>query len=129
MQDRPTAPELLDALAAMLFAEVREWVPRERRFQVLVAANVCAVVARELRAGSDPALADVELFRSLLGASEPAPEPDRAADEARAAARELATALRAGELDDRLDEVAGQLREHVRRKLEIARPGYWERSE
>ena len=46
MQDRPTAPELLDALAAMLFTEVREWVPRERRFQVLVAANVCATATR-----------------------------------------------------------------------------------
>ena len=42
MQDRPTAPELLDAIAAKLFAEVREWVPRERRFQVLVLANLCA---------------------------------------------------------------------------------------
>ena len=28
MQDRPTAPELLDALAAMLFGQVRDWVPR-----------------------------------------------------------------------------------------------------
>ena len=48
----PTAPELLDAMAAKLFAEVREWVPRERRFQVLVLANLCAVIARELRARS-----------------------------------------------------------------------------
>ena len=36
MQDRPTAPELLDALAAKLHAEVREWVPRERRSQLLL---------------------------------------------------------------------------------------------
>ena len=60
MQDRPTAPELLDAMAPKLFTEVREWVPGERRFQVLVLANLCAVIARELlsMAGhSEPALA------------------------------------------------------------------------
>src|SRR3954469_21972636 len=66
MQDRPTAPELLDAMAADLFAKVREWVPRERRFQVLALANLCAVIARELRAGAEPSLADVRLFRELL---------------------------------------------------------------
>ena len=126
MQDRPTAPELLDALAAMLFTEVREWVPRERRFQILVAANVCAVVARELRAGAEPSLADARLFRELAGSDSAEPEPERAAEEARAAAAELAEMLRAGELDGSLDEVTARLREHVRRQLEIARPGYWD---
>jgi len=125
MQDRPTAPELLDAMAAKLFAEVREWVPRERRFQVLVLANLCAVVARELRAGPEPSLADVRLFRELLRGSSAG---DIRADEADAAARaiafELSAAIRAGELDDRLDEALDRLREHVARKLEVARPGY-----
>lgn len=124
MQDRPTAPELLDALAALLFADVREWVPRERRFQVLVAANVCAVVARELRAGLGGSLEDVALFRSLLGAEGPQPAPDQAEAEAREAAAELAWAIRQGKLDGELETIAGRLREHVRRKLEIARPGY-----
>src|SRR5687767_5007064 len=90
MQDRPTAPELLDALAELLFADVREWVPRERRFQILVAANLCAVVARELRAGEEHSAADAQLFRSLLGeetGDPPAAEPEA---EARAAAERLA---------------------------------------
>jgi len=126
VQDRPTAPELLDALAAMLFSEVREWVPRERRFQVLVAANVCAVLARELRAGFGPSLADVRLFRELAGADGDEPAPECAAEEAREAAADLAELIRAGELDGELEAVAARLREHVRRKLEIARPGYWE---
>ncbi len=65
MQDRPTAPELLDAMAAKLFGEVREWVPRDRRFQILVLANLCAVIARELRAGGAPDAADLELFKGL----------------------------------------------------------------
>lgn len=125
MQDRPTAPELLDALAALLFTEVREWVPRERRFQVLVAANVCAVVARELRAGAAPSLADVRLFRELAGTPvEPAPAPEDAQAEAREAARDLARLTRRGELDDGLEGAVSRLREHVRRKLDVARPGY-----
>jgi hypothetical protein len=44
----------------------------------------------------------------------------------RAAAAELSRRLRSGELDDRVDELAPRLEEHVRRKLEIARPGYEE---
>jgi Domain of unknown function (DUF6285) len=125
MQDRPTAPELLDTMAAKLLGEVREWVPRERRFQILVLANLCAVIARELRAGAEPDLADARLFRELLRApTEPARAPQDAAEVARAAAGELAAAIRRGDLDDRLDEAIARLREHVRRKLDIARPGY-----
>lgn len=126
MQDRPTAPELLDALAAMLVTQVREWVPRECRFQILVAANLCAVVARELRAGAEPSIADARLFRELLDDEGPDPRPQDAERQARESAAELARRLRAGELDDELDRVVSELRAHVRRKLEIARPGYWE---
>jgi Domain of unknown function (DUF6285) len=131
MQDRPTAPELLDALAELLLADVREWVPRERRFQVLVAANVCAVVARELRAGREPTRADLGLFRRLAGGYEAPAIPDEGSDaewrdEAVREAAGLARAIRAGELDDELPAVMVGLREHVRRKLEIARPGYAE---
>src|SRR4051794_27367794 len=107
MQDRPTAPELLDAMAAKLFAEVREWVPRERRFQILVLANLCAVIARELRAGDEPDEADLALFRSL-GAE---------GDDTRATAAHLARRIRAGELDADLDRAIDGLREHVARKL------------
>jgi hypothetical protein len=125
VQDRPTAAELLDAMAAKLFAEVREWVQRERRFQILVLANLCTVIARELRAGAEPSLADVRLFRELLRVpTEPVVRPDEAGAAARASAGELAGALRRGELDDRLDEAIDRLRAHVARKLEVARPGY-----
>jgi hypothetical protein len=116
MQDRPTAPELLDAMAAKLFGEVREWVPRERRFQILVLANLCAVIARELRAGGAPDEQDVALFRELGSEGE----------DARSAAADLAARIRAGELDDELDAVVVGLKEHVGRKLEVARPGYTE---
>lgn len=124
MQDRPTAPEILEAMAAKLFGEVRDWVPRERRFQVLVLANLCAVIARELRAGAGPSLADVSLFRSLAGTERPEPTVEDAEGAARKAAAELGAAIRRGELDDSLPEVLAGLRQHVRRKLEVARPGY-----
>ena len=117
MQDRPTAPELLDSVAEYLFAELRPDVPAEHRFKVLVAANVCAVVAREIRAGEEPDREDLALFGELLG---------QEVGDVRAAAAELSRRLRSGELDDRIDELAPRLEQHVRRKLEIARPGYAE---
>jgi len=125
-QDRPGAAELLEAVAEYLFAELRPEVPREQRFRVLVAANVCAVVARELRAGEAPLREDLAMFGELLGRDQPAAELDEAELEkaVREAERELAGRLRSGELDDRLDELSRRLQEHVRRKLATARPGY-----
>ena len=117
MQDRPTAAELLDSVAEYLFAELRPEVPREQRFKVLVAANVCAVVAREISAGDEPDREDLELFNELLGEQ---------VDDPRAAAAELSRRIRSGELDDRIAGLAPRLEEYVRRKLEIARPGYSE---
>jgi uncharacterized protein DUF6285 len=125
-QDRPEAPELLEAVAEFLFGDVREWAPPEKRFQVLVAANLCAVLARELRAGDEPLEEDLALFYELLG-EEHAPT-DLSGEELREAVRaaetELSRRLRAGELDERLSELTDRLRDHVRRKLEVARPGY-----
>ena len=121
MQDRPTAPELLDAMAADLFAEVREWVPRERRFQVLVLANLCAVIARELRAGAEPSLADGACRAVHRRLSRRRPPRRRGA---RQRGRRWPRRSARGELDETLPEAIGRLREHVARKLEVARPGY-----
>lgn len=124
-QDSPAIQQLLEAVAEFLFTEVRESVPAEMRFRTLVAANVCAVAARELRAGEEPLREDLALFEELLGrvSAELATGLDlRKA--VRAAQRELADRLRSGAFDDRLDELAGRLAEHVGRKLAVARPGY-----
>jgi uncharacterized protein DUF6285 len=127
-QDRPDSAELLDALAEFLHGDVAEWAPREKRFQALVAANLCAVLGRELRAGSEPLRDDLALLLELLGTGPPARDLSEAdlRDAVRAAEAELARQLRAGELDSRLGAIASRLTEHVRRKLEIARPGYAE---
>ena len=124
MQDRPTSGELLEAVAEYLFAELRPEVPREQRFKVLVAANVCAVVARELGAGEAPDREDLALFADLLGEDELHIVREELDVAVREAAGRLAERLRSGELDDRLDELSGRLAEHVQRKLAIARPGY-----
>jgi hypothetical protein len=125
-QDRPDAAELLEAVAEYLVAELRPEAPREQRFRLLVAANVCAVVSRELRVGEAPLREDLALFESLLE-REPAAapgDPETLRRAVREAERELAARLRAGRLDDRLDQLSERLRDHVRRKLEVARPGY-----
>jgi hypothetical protein len=82
-----------------------------------VAANVCAVVAREIGAGEEPDREDLALFGELLG---------KEVDDPRSAATELSERIRSGELDERIEELAPRLEEHVRRKLEVARPGYTE---
>jgi hypothetical protein len=122
-QDRPEAPELLDAVAEYLFADVRGAVPREDRFRVLVAANLCAVLAREWRAGEQPLREDLQLFQELLG-EDPGPRVEDLPDAVREAEERLSERLRSGGMDDRVGEVADSLRAHVRRKLAVARPGY-----
>jgi hypothetical protein len=126
MQDHPAAHELLDAVAEYLVAELRPDVPSEQRFKVLVAANLCAVVARELRAGEAPSVADAELFNALAGGGEGPPAPGEADAEAERRAQELVKIIRAGEADQRLPELLEALSEHVARKLEVSRPGYTE---
>jgi Domain of unknown function (DUF6285) len=125
-QDRPDAPDLLEAVAEYLFSELRPAVPDGERFRVLVAANVCAVVARELRAGDAPSREDLALLLELLGEGDAG--ADLGGEELTAAVREaeakLTGRLRAGEFDDRLPELADRLSEHVRRKLQVARPDY-----
>lgn len=123
-QDRPDAAELLDALAEFLYADVRGWAPREKRFQVLVAANLCAVVARQLRAGEEPLRSDLALFGELLGTELEVPAGDELPAAVRRAERRLAEEIRRGAFDARLDQLIAGLRQHVRRKLDVARPGY-----
>jgi len=120
MQDRPTAPELLDSLAEYLFGELRPAVSKEERFRVLVAANLSAVVARELRAGAEPSLEDARLFAGLLGRERRKLAPG----DAERLAGELAQRIRSGEFDERLPSLVEALREHLARKLDVARPGY-----
>ena len=107
---RPTAAELVAAVADFLDNDVRSSVEGPVNFHARVAANMLRIVEREL---TDDSAAAVTGRLAELGF----------ADEA-----QLAAAIRAGALDDRADDVLPALRTLVRHRLAIAHPGYDESS-
>jgi Domain of unknown function (DUF6285) len=105
---RPTAAELVAAVADFLDNDVRSSTEGQVNFHARVAANVLRIVEREL---IDDSAADVTGPLAELGF----------ADEA-----QLAAAIRAGTLDDRANDVLPALRTLVRHRLAVAHPGYAE---
>ncbi len=109
---RPTAAELVAAVAEFLDTDVRAATKDAGasagavNFHARVAANALRMVERELLAG-DPA-EELEAVHRLGFDGEAA----------------LAAAIRAGDLDDRPDEVTACLRALVKRRLDVAHPGY-----
>ncbi len=103
---RPTAAELVAAVAEFLDSDVREASSGQVNFHARVAANALRIVERELLG---PDESNVRAALAGLGF----------ADEAA-----LAAAIRAGELDGRDDEVTACLRTLVRHRLAVAHPGY-----
>jgi hypothetical protein len=124
MQDRPTAAELLEAVRGFLEGEVLPALEGTAKFHARVAANVLAVVGRELALEPAHAAAEWRRLDALLGAAEP--PADAAALRQALAARTavLCERIRAGDAD------AGPFRaavlEHLRattaEKLAIANP-------
>ena len=109
--DRPTAAELVEAVA--------EWIRRSQidgqlapsRFHARIAVNMLAIVERELALG--PAHARAHAARlEQLGVDDDAA---------------LAAAIRSGALDDRAEEVRTLVRASVRDKLAVANPAYLDR--
>ncbi|ETW26641.1 DUF6285 domain-containing protein [Mycobacterium gastri] len=103
---RPTAAELVAAVAEFLEADVREATSGQVNFHARVAANALRIVERELLSPGD---SDVRAALADLGF----------ADEAA-----LAASIRAGELDGRDDEVIACLRTLVKHRLAVSHPGY-----
>jgi hypothetical protein len=125
VNDRPSAEELLRAVEHFLETEVVPALGGVRRFHARVAANVTAMVARELETEDVHDRAQWERLGLLLG-QEGALPTGRAGRRAALTRRNAALAerIRAGDAD------AGELRravlEHLRRtcdeKLEVSRP-------
>jgi hypothetical protein len=84
------------------------------QFHTRVAINALGMIERELTLGADIDAADVAELTALLGMTGTRRELESA----------LATAIRAGTLDDQHGAVLDHLRASVRRKLEIANPKY-----
>ena len=72
MQDRPTAPELLDALADFMRDRAANARDRWERFQFQVAANSLGVIKRELELDDGLMRDEWRALDALLG-EEPAP--------------------------------------------------------
>jgi uncharacterized protein DUF6285 len=130
VQDGPDAQELAAAVAEFLAASVRPVVPAELRFPVLVAANACAILAREAESMAAAPTAEVQRLLALVREDAGDAAAQRVGDAA-AAGRlawdlrsRLAARIRAGELDERWDETVSALRDSVRAKLAVAHPGY-----
>jgi hypothetical protein len=105
---RPTAAELIAAVAEFLETDVRESTAGQVNFHSRVAANALRMVERELLAGGEAA-DGVGGALARVGC----------VDEA-----QLAAAIRAGELDGGNDHVQSALRALVGRRLAAAHPGY-----
>jgi hypothetical protein len=112
MQDRPTAAELIAAVREFLERDVMAATEGRVQFHTRVAVNALGMVERELL--TDPAVGAAEAVRAeaLLGHGGSPLQLER----------DLAAAIRAGDLDDRLDEVQAHVRATVREKLLIANP-------
>jgi Domain of unknown function (DUF6285) len=109
--DLPDPVTLLEAVREFLSADIEPELDGRLRYHLKVAVNVLAIVERELRLGE----AHTARHRERLG---------RLGFESDA---ELAAAIRSGAVDDRLDELAAELREMVADKLAVARPDHVDR--
>lgn len=126
MQNRPTAAELLDAVAGWMEDELMPALDGRLRYHTRVAANVLRILEREWLHEEDAVHAEWERLEGLLG-PHPDGRPDRFGelrDLVRERNRELCERIRGGELDDRWGETLEAVHETVADKLRIANPRY-----
>ena len=123
MQDRPTAPELLDAVREFIATELLPTVGDARlRFRTLVAANLLDMLRREL--ALEPALLRAERQRlaGVLGDACSVPAND--ADPAAVVAAQQATLCALIRENKAPTGTFAAATDAVRAKLEIANPRY-----
>lgn len=128
MQDRPDVQELLEAVRAFLEEEVVPGLEGPRRFHARVAANLLAIVKRELAGEAAQLAAEWERLAVLLGGDGGRPPEGLAALRAavRAMSAGLSERIRAGEADAGpfCAAVRAHLRETVHEKLRVANPRF-----
>jgi len=127
MQDRPSVRELLDAVRAFLEEDVVPALEGPRQFHARVAANVLAIIGRELAGEEASLLAEWQRLAQLLGRASERPvrlEALRAAVRDGTAA--LAERIRRGDADAGpfRDAVRAHVRVTVEDKLRVANPRF-----
>ena len=106
--DVPTIEQMVEAVREWLERDVMPTTEGRLQFHARVAANMLAMVERELQLGSEQADAHERRLATLGYADEAA----------------LAAAIRSGDLDDRYEEVRAAVLATVCDKLAVANPRY-----
>ena len=108
LHDTPSAEQLVESVREWLERDVLTGTTGRLQFHSRVAINVLAMVERELRLGTGQAAAHAVRLAQLGCADD----------------TELATRIREGALDDRLEEVRALVLADVHDKLAVANPKY-----
>ena len=124
MQDRPSAAELLEAVAAFLSEEVADRLDGRERFHALVAANVARIVAREIELAPAQMKDERQRLEELLGETTAPADTDAAA--VLELNRRLCRRIREGWADEEpvRARVLAHLRHVVGAKLDIDNPRF-----
>ena len=125
MNDRPTSVELLRAVEHFLQKDAVPALSGPQRYHARVAANVVAIVAREVETEEDHLAGEWERLGHLMDLDEARPsDRDALRVGVRARSEALVGRIRAGEADGGpwRDEVIAHLRQTVLDKLDVARP-------
>jgi hypothetical protein len=124
VNDRPSAQELLEAVGRFLQDEAVPALPAHLGYQARVAANVVAIVAREIGSEDRQQAEEWERLGSLLADDS---RPPSSREELRAALlarnRELVSKIRAGLADsgDWRSALVSHLKQTVADKLSVAK--------
>ena len=124
MQDRPTAVELLAAVRGFVERDVIPALDGTAKFHARVAANVLAIVARELQLADGHLAAEWQRLDALLGAAPLPADADARVELLGQRTEALCERIRAGDADAGpfLDALLAHLGATVREKLAIANP-------
>jgi hypothetical protein len=125
VNDEPHAEDLLRAVERFLERDVVPALQGVPRFHARVAANVVAMVAREIETEAEHQAGEWTRLGQLLGESDALPEAREARRQAlRARNQALVDRIRAGEADagDLRQRVLAHLRETVADKMAVSQP-------
>ncbi|GBD27397.1 hypothetical protein HRbin30_02744 [bacterium HR30] len=126
MQDRPTIDELLTAVQSFLEREIVPRLDGRLQFHARVAANILAIVRRELQLQPELTLKEWHRLAALLSKQrqEPPAAPEGVAQEVRAWTEELCAWIRSAPMETLLASEAlwRHLELTTKEKLAVANP-------